>query len=219
MLPCKIQNASRHTFQLLFLILQVFCSFVTLNGCKLRLGLLWVNAIWFFFLWQGALHALHAFGLFTMLLVSEKKLLGMCNSSNVQAWEIFWTMVPRQSYILNLQVYLSICPGSFQALPGPLFFCFFLFFFYGFCFLCQLNCPDLCFFVFFCFWWVLFSVFFKLPSTFFFFFFDGFCFLWQLLLDRCIMHQVHTSRCKWWRNSNWREGEKKGMWVKKLGAT
>jgi hypothetical protein len=42
-----------------------------------------------FFLWQGALHALHAFGLFTMLLVSEKKLLGMCNSSNVQAWEIF----------------------------------------------------------------------------------------------------------------------------------
>lgn len=57
MLPCKIQNASRHTFQLLFLILQVFCSFVTLNGCKLRLGLLWVNAIWFFFF--GKVHCMH----------------------------------------------------------------------------------------------------------------------------------------------------------------
>ncbi len=36
-----------------------------------------------------------------------------------------------------------------------------------------------------------------LPVPFFFFFFfffiDGFCFLWQLLLDGCIMHQVHTS--------------------------
>jgi len=51
-----------------------------------------------------------------------------------------------KSYILNL---LSVCPGSFQALPRPLFFCFF--------------------------------------------FLDGFCFLWQLLLDGCIMHQVHTS--------------------------
>ncbi len=60
------------------------------------------------------------------------------------------------SYILNLQC-LSVCPGSFQALPGPLFFCFFFFFF---------N------------------------------FFYGFCFLWQLLLDGCIMHQVHTSILK-----------------------
>ncbi len=68
------------------------------------------------------------------------------------------------SYILNLQVCLSVCPGSFQALPGPLFFCFFFFFFDGFCFLCQLNCSDLCFFVFF----VLFC--------FFFFFFMGFVF-------------------------------------------
>ncbi len=50
-------------------------------------------------------------------------------------------------------------------LPGPFFF----FFFDEFCFLCQLNCSDL------------------------FFFFDEFCFLCQLLLDRCIMHQVHTS--------------------------
>jgi hypothetical protein len=45
---------------------------------------------------------------------------------------------------------------------------------------------------------------------FFFFFFDGFCFLWQLLLDRCIMHQVHTSynktsikHCKTKMGSTW----------------
>jgi hypothetical protein len=32
-------------------------------------------------------------------------------------------------------------------LPGPFFFSFF--FFDEFCFLCQLNCPDLCFLFFF----------------------------------------------------------------------
>ncbi len=36
---------------------------------------------------------------------------------------------PKQlSYILNLQVCVCVYPGSFQALPGPLFFCFFKFF-------------------------------------------------------------------------------------------
>jgi len=38
----------------------------------------------------------------------------------------------------------------------------------------------------------LFSVLVKLPGP-LFVFFDGFCFLCQLLLDECIMHQVHTS--------------------------
>jgi hypothetical protein len=56
------------------------------------------------------------------------------------------------------------------------FVCFF--FFLGFCFLCQLNCPDLLFFFFF---WVLFSVSVKLPGPFFLFvFFLGFCFLCRL---------------------------------------
>jgi hypothetical protein len=60
------------------------------------------------------------------------------------------------------------------------------------------HCPDPFFFFFFFFWWVLFFVSIKLPGPFFFFFFFyGFCFLWQLLLDRCIMHQVHTSYFKW----------------------
>jgi hypothetical protein len=103
---------------------------------------------------------------------------------------------------------VSVCPGSFQALLGPLFF----FFFDGFCFLCQLNCPNLFFF-----FWVLFSVSAKLPGPLFFFFFFhgscflcqqncsdfffffGFCFLCQLNcpdLDGCIIHQVHTSNHK-----------------------
>jgi hypothetical protein len=70
-------------------------------------------------------------------------------------------------------------PGTAQTFVF-LFFCF-----DGFCFLCQLNCPDLClfvcfffFFFFFLFWWVLFSVSVKLPGplfvclfVFFFFFF------------------------------------------------
>jgi hypothetical protein len=34
------------------------------------------------------MHYMHLF-FFTMLSVSEKILLGMCNSSNVQAWEFF----------------------------------------------------------------------------------------------------------------------------------
>jgi hypothetical protein len=82
-----------------------------------------------------------------------------------------------------MSVYLYVCP-SVRAVSGHcpdlcLFVCLFVFFFFGFCFLCQLNCPDL-----------------------FFFFFDGFCFLCQLncpdlffffLLDGCIMHRVHTS--------------------------
>jgi hypothetical protein len=72
-------------------------------------------------------------------------------------------------------------------LTGPLFLLD------GFCSLCQLNCPDLCFFV---------------------FFFDGFCFLRQLncsdlffffLLDGCIMHRVHSSLLKmkvWMKRGN-----------------
>jgi hypothetical protein len=68
-------------------------------------------------------------------------------------------------------------------LPGQFFF----FFFFGFCFLCQLNYPDLCFcffflgfcflcqlnylnFIFLIFFWILFSVSVKLPGPFFFFF-------------------------------------------------
>ncbi len=62
-------------------------------------------------------------------------------------------------------------------LPGLLFLFLFLFFFDGFCFLCQLNCPDLCF----CFFlWVLFSVLVKLSGPLFlfcfFFFLLGFVF-------------------------------------------
>jgi hypothetical protein len=36
---------------------------------------------------------------------------------------LFMSMI---SYILKLHVCLSVCPGSFQALFGPLFFFFFL---------------------------------------------------------------------------------------------
>jgi hypothetical protein len=98
---------------------------------------------------------------FTILLLCyfDKNLI--CKQNNYQA--ILYIK-------FTMSVYLSVCPGSFQALLEPLFFCFFVFwwvlffvsvklsepfffrffvFFDGFCFLCQLNCPDLCFFVFF----------------------------------------------------------------------
>ncbi len=91
-----------------------------------------------------------------------------------------------QSYILNLQVCMSVCLCVWAVSRHCPDLCFF-FFFYGFYFFCLFNCPDL-FFFFFC--WVLFSVSIKLPGPLFFFcffvflfFFDGFCFLWQLLLD------------------------------------
>ncbi len=74
---------------------------------------------------------------------------------------------------------VSVClSGQFPGIAQTFVFLFF-FFFDGFCFLCQLNCPDLCLFVLFifCFWWVLFSVLVKLFGL-FFFFFDGFFFLW-----------------------------------------
>jgi len=38
------------------------------------------------------------------------------------------------SYILNLQVCLSVCPGSFRALPGPAWTFGFVFFWMGFVF-------------------------------------------------------------------------------------
>jgi hypothetical protein len=44
----------------------------------------------------------------------------------------------------TMSVYLS---GQFPGTARTFVFLFFVFF--GFCFLCQLNCPDLCFFVFF----------------------------------------------------------------------
>jgi hypothetical protein len=46
----------------------------------------------------------------------------------------FYPGTRTQSYILKLHVYLSVCPGSFQALLGPFFFVFFLFL----CFFCFL---------------------------------------------------------------------------------
>ncbi len=73
---------------------------------------------------------------------------------------LVWHLRCRHYYIAHIEtilyikvVCLSVCPGSFRALPGP--FSFFLFFFFlffwgfGFCFLCQLNCPDFVFFFFF----------------------------------------------------------------------
>jgi len=42
-----------------------------------------------------------------------------------------------ESYILKLHVCLSVCSGSFRALPG-----FFIFYFFLGFFLCQLNFPD-----------------------------------------------------------------------------
>jgi len=54
-----------------------------------------------------------------------------------------------------------------------LFFCFFD----GFCFLCQLNCLNLCFFFFF--FWFFFFFFFYFPGLFFFFFF----FFWWVLFS------------------------------------
>jgi hypothetical protein len=62
-------------------------------------------------------------------------------------------------------------PGSFRALPGPLFVCLF-FFFFGFCFLCQLNYPDLCFVcLFVCFFFLMYLLLFL--SFFFWIFFFG----------------------------------------------
>jgi hypothetical protein len=57
-----------------------------------------------------------------------------------------------QSYILKLHVFLSV-----RAFFRHCLYLFFFFFFDEFCFLCQVNCSDLCFF-----------------------FFDEFCFLCQL---------------------------------------
>ncbi len=62
---------------------------------------------------------------------------------------------------LSVRAVSGHCPSQ----HGPL-----VFFLDGFCFLCQLNCSDLCFFFFF-WWWVLFSVSVKLPRPLFFFFF------------------------------------------------
>jgi hypothetical protein len=92
-----------------------------------------------------------------------------------------------------LFVCMSVCPGSFQALPGPAhtFFFFFLwvlffvsvkltgpfFFFWWVLFFVSVKLAGPFFFFF---WWVLFFVSVKLFGPYFFFFFDGFYFLCQL---------------------------------------
>jgi hypothetical protein len=53
------------------------------------------------------------------------------------------------SYILKLHVCLSVCPGSFWALPGPLFVLFlFFFFFCGVLFSVSVKLPGPFFFIF-----------------------------------------------------------------------
>ncbi len=77
--------------------------------------------------------------------------------------------------ILYIKVTVSVClSGQFPSIAWTFVFCFFCFFvFDGFCFLCQLNCPNLCFFFL---GWVLFSVLVKLPGPLFVCLF----FLWVL---------------------------------------
>ncbi len=71
-------------------------------------------------------------------------------------------------YIKSTGVFVCLSVLAVSRHCPDLCFFVFLFFFYGFCFLCQLNCPDFCFFFFFL-GWVLFSVLVKLPGPFFFF--------------------------------------------------
>jgi hypothetical protein len=103
-----------------------------------------------------------------------------------------WSCTKRwhKSSILYIKATVLVClSGQFLSTARTfvflffVFFCFvlfcFVFFFDGFCFMCQLNCPDLCFLFFF---WDGFCFLCQLncPDLCFFSFFDGFCFLCQL---------------------------------------
>jgi hypothetical protein len=55
--------------------------------------------------------------------------------------------MPRPLFFCFFVFFYWVLFSGCVKLPGLLFF-FFFFSFDGFCFLCQLNCPDLCFFFF-----------------------------------------------------------------------